>query len=56
MNDQKVLDADQTKIPDLKDKPAKVAAPKDKPLRGYISLQSHSGKVEFRKVQVREIK
>ena len=48
MNGQEILDADQTKIPDLKDKPAQAPAPKDKPLRGYISLQSHSGRVEFR--------
>ena len=55
MNGEKILDADQTALPDLKGKPAKVAAPKDKPLRGYLALQSHSGRVEFRKVQVREI-
>jgi hypothetical protein len=56
MNGQKILDADQTKIPDIKDKPAKAPAPKDKPLEGYVCLQSHSGKVKFRKVQIREIK
>jgi hypothetical protein len=56
MNGQKILDADQSTLPDIKDRPAGAPAPKDKPLRGYVSLQSHSGKVEFRKVQVREIK
>lgn len=55
INGQKVVDADQTSIPDTKDKPAAAPAPKDKPLEGYVSLQSHSGRVEFRKVQVREI-
>ena len=55
MNGQKVLDADHNTIPDLKNKPAKVAAPKDKALRGYVALQSHSGKVEFRKVQIKEL-
>jgi hypothetical protein len=58
MNGEKILDADQTTIPDLKDKdkPAKAPAPKDKPLSGYVCVQSHTGKVEFRKVQIREIK
>ena len=55
MNGQKVLEADHNTIPDLKNKPAKVAAPKDKALRGYVALQSHSGRVEFRKVQIKEL-
>jgi hypothetical protein len=56
LNGELILEADQTTLPDLKDRPAGVAAPKDKPLKGYVALQSHSGRVEFRKVQVREIK
>ena len=58
MNGEKILDADQNTIPDLKekDKPAKAPAPKDKPLSGYVCVQSHTGKVEFRKIQVREIR
>lgn len=56
LNGETILNADQTEIPDLKDKPAGVAAPKDKPLKGSIALQSHSGRVEFRKVQIRENK
>jgi hypothetical protein len=60
INDEPVVDADQTKLPDLdaKDKPgaaAKAAPPRDKPLRGYVALQSHTGQVEFRKVRVREL-
>ena len=55
MNGTQILDADQTTLPDLKGKPKGVAAPKDKPLRGYVCLQSHTGKVEFRKAQIREI-
>lgn len=54
LNGQTVLEADQSKLPDLKKKPAGVPAPKDKPLKGFIALQSHSGQVEFRKVQVME--
>lgn len=54
LNGETILDADQTEIPDLKDKPEGVAAPKNKPLKGYVALQSHSGRVEFRKVQIRE--
>lgn len=54
LNGQTVLEADQTELPDLKNKPAGVPAPKDKPRKGYVALQSHSGRVEFRKVQIRE--
>src|SRR5262249_38782814 len=56
VNGKKVLDADQNDIPDLGDKPPGAPAPKDKPLRGYVCVQSHTGKVEFRKIQVREIR
>jgi hypothetical protein len=56
LNGQTILDVDQTTIPDAKDKPAKAPAPRDKALKGYVCLQSHTGQVEFRKVQIREIK
>jgi hypothetical protein len=56
MNGEKILDADQNTIPDIKDRPPKAPAPKDKPLIGYVCVQSHTGKVEFRKIQIREIK
>jgi hypothetical protein len=46
INGQEVLDVDQSKIPQIK----------DKPLKGYICLQSHTKKVEFRSVRIREIK
>jgi hypothetical protein len=52
LNGQTVLEADQSDLPDLKKKPAGVPAPKDKPLKGFIALQSHTGLVEFRKVQI----
>jgi hypothetical protein len=55
MNGQEILDADQTTLADVKTKPANAPAPKDKPLQGFLSLQSHSGKIEFRKVEVREL-
>jgi hypothetical protein len=32
----------------INSKPAAAPAPKDKPRRGYVALQSHSGRVEFR--------
>ena len=54
LNGQTVLEADQSELADVKTRPAGVAAPKDKPRRGYVALQSHSGRVEFRKVQIRE--
>jgi hypothetical protein len=58
INGEKIVDADQRELEDVmsKDRPASAKAPKDKPLKGYIALQSHTGVVEFRKVQVREIK
>lgn len=60
VNGDVVIDADQTSLPDLdaKDKPgeaAKAPAPRDKPLRGYVALQSHTGQVEFRQVRLREL-
>ncbi|GBD37337.1 hypothetical protein HRbin36_02468 [bacterium HR36] len=55
LNGQLLLDADQREIPDLPDKPKGVPAPKDKPLEGYISLQSHTGSVEFRRIQICEL-
>ena len=54
LNGQTVLEADQSELADVKSKPAGSPAPKDKPRRGYVALQSHSGRVEFRKVQIRE--
>ena len=49
LNGQTVLEADQSKLADVKTRPAGMAAPKDKPRRGYVALR-----VEFPKVQIRE--
>jgi hypothetical protein len=54
VNGKEVLDVDQNSLADIPGKPAKAPAPKDKPLKGYVCLQSHNGQVEFRKVQIRE--
>jgi Domain of Unknown Function (DUF1080) len=54
LNGQTVLEADQSELADVNTRPAGVPAPKDKPRQGYVALQSHSGRVEFRKVQIRE--
>ena len=54
LNGQTILEADQSELADVKTKPAAAPAPKDKPRKGYVALQSHSGRVEFRKVQVLE--
>ncbi len=54
LNDRTVLEADQSDLADVKSKPSAAPAPKDKPRSGYVALQSHSGRVEFRKVQIRE--
>jgi hypothetical protein len=45
-NGQEVLNVDQTTIDEIK----------NKPLKGYINLQNHGGKIEFRNLRVREIK
>jgi len=46
MNSKKVLDVDQSKIEEIK----------KKPLEGYVCLQNHGGKIDFRNVRIREIK
>jgi hypothetical protein len=46
INGQEVLDVDQSTIKQIK----------NKPLKGYVCLQSHTRKVEFRNVRIREIK
>jgi hypothetical protein len=45
LNDKIVIDVDQSTIPKTK----------DKPLKGYIGLQDHGGKLDFRNVRIREI-
>ncbi len=46
LNDKEVLNVDQTEIKEIK----------DKPLKGYICLQNHGGKIDFKNVKIREIK
>jgi hypothetical protein len=46
INGQEVQDVDQTTVAEIK----------NKPLKGYICLQSHSHEVEFRKVWIQEKK
>lgn len=46
MNGEKVQDVDQSSIAEIK----------NKPLKGYVCLQNHGTKVEFRQVRIREIK
>jgi hypothetical protein len=46
LNGQVVLEADQSKIEKIK----------DKPLKGYVCLQNHGGKIDFKNIRVREIK
>ena len=54
LNGRTILEADQSKLPDVDSRPAGAPTPKDKPRRGYVALQSHSGRVEFRQVRIRE--
>ena len=46
LNGQVIQDVDQSTIDEIK----------DKPLSGYFCLQSHTNKIEFRKVQIKELK
>lgn len=58
LNGEQILDADQRRLDDLdaSERPAGISAPKDKPLKGYICLQSHSNAIEFRSVRIKEQK
>jgi Domain of Unknown Function (DUF1080) len=46
LNGKKVLDVDQSTVAEIK----------DKPLKGYINLQNHGTRVDFRNIKLREIK
>jgi hypothetical protein len=46
INQQVVIDVDQTTIPEIK----------DKPLKGYVCVQNHHGVIDFRNIWLREIK
>jgi hypothetical protein len=46
MNGVKVIDVDQTTI----------ARVKNNPLKGYVCLQNHGGKIEFRNIRIQELK
>jgi hypothetical protein len=45
INGRKVLDVDQLTLPETK----------DKPLKGFVCLQNHGGKVDFRNIRIREL-
>lgn len=45
LNGERIIDVDQNSIPELRGKPR----------RGYVCLQNHGGRIEFRSVLVREI-
>ena len=45
LNEKVVIDVDQSTM----------AETKDKPLKGYVCLQNHGGKIDFRNVRIREI-
>jgi hypothetical protein len=45
LNGKKVLDVDQSTIPEIR----------NKPLKGYVCLQNHGGKIDFRNVRIREL-
>ena len=46
LNDKAIIDIDQRTV----------EAIRQKPLKGYLSLQNHGGNIEFRAVRVREIR
>ena len=45
INGTRVQDVDQSTVPAIK----------DKPLTGYVSLQNHGGRIEFRNLQLQEL-
>jgi uncharacterized protein YlaI len=45
LNGKKIIDVDQSKMKELR----------DKPLKGYISLQCHGSKIDFRNIKVRDL-
>ena len=45
LNGERIIDVDQDRVPQLRDKPRK----------GYVCLQNHGGIIEFRSVRVKEI-
>jgi hypothetical protein len=46
LNDRVILEVDQSQIDEIK----------DKPLKGYVCLQNHGGKVDFKNLRIKEIK
>jgi hypothetical protein len=46
INQQVVIDVDQTTIPEIK----------DKALKGYVCVQNHHGVIDFRNIWLREVK
>jgi hypothetical protein len=46
INGKEILDVDQTTIDEIK----------DKPLKGFVCVQNHSGVIDFRNLRIREIK
>jgi hypothetical protein len=58
INDKTIIDVDQTNIDPAKwdvDK-SELEVLKKKPLKGYVCLQVHGGKLDFRNIRIREIK
>ncbi|MGL4550454.1 MAG: 3-keto-disaccharide hydrolase [Gemmataceae bacterium] len=45
LNGKKIIDVDQTKIKDLR----------DKPLEGHVCLQNHGSKIDFRNIKLRDL-
>jgi len=46
LNGEKIIDIDQTTVEEIK----------NKPLKGYVCVQNHGGKVDFRNLRVKELK
>ncbi len=46
VNGERIIDVDQSTIPELK----------NKPLKGYVCLQNHGGKIDFRNIKIEELK
>ena len=46
LNGEKIIDVDQTTVAEIK----------NKPLKGYVCVQNHGGKIDFRNLRVKELK
>lgn len=57
LNGEEVMNVDQAQLEDLPERgrPKSAPAPKDKPTKGFVCLQSHTGTILFRNVRIKPL-